>query len=44
MTAVEIPLLRRRAFGGVKEPGIEREASSYGIDEWLELEYRAVGM
>jgi acyl-CoA reductase-like NAD-dependent aldehyde dehydrogenase len=30
-------------FGGVKEPGIGREGSSYGIDEWLELKYWAIG-
>ena len=26
-------------FGGVKESGIGREGSRYGIDEWLELKY-----
>jgi succinate-semialdehyde dehydrogenase/glutarate-semialdehyde dehydrogenase len=31
-------------FGGVKESGIGREGSSYGIDEWLELKYWAVGI
>jgi succinate-semialdehyde dehydrogenase / glutarate-semialdehyde dehydrogenase len=30
-------------FGGVKESGIGREGSRYGIDEWLELKYLAVG-
>ena len=30
-------------FGGLKESGIGREGSSYGIDEWLELKYLAVG-
>jgi succinate-semialdehyde dehydrogenase / glutarate-semialdehyde dehydrogenase len=30
-------------FGGVKESGIGREGSSYGIDEWLELKYWALG-
>jgi succinate-semialdehyde dehydrogenase / glutarate-semialdehyde dehydrogenase len=30
-------------FGGVKESGIGREGSKYGIDEWLELKYWAVG-
>jgi succinate-semialdehyde dehydrogenase/glutarate-semialdehyde dehydrogenase len=30
-------------FGGVKESGIGREGSSYGIDEWLELKYLALG-
>ena len=26
-------------FGGVKESGIGREGSKYGIDEWLEVKY-----
>ena len=30
-------------FGGVKESGIGREGSKYGIDEWLELKYLALG-
>ncbi len=30
-------------FGGVKESGVGREGSSYGIDEWLELKYWAIG-
>jgi succinate-semialdehyde dehydrogenase/glutarate-semialdehyde dehydrogenase len=30
-------------FGGVKESGIGREGSKYGIDEWLELKYMAIG-
>ena len=30
-------------FGGVKESGIGREGSKYGLDEWLELKYVAVG-
>ena len=30
-------------FGGVKESGIGREGSKYGIDEWLELKYVAIG-
>ncbi|MCC6223426.1 MAG: NAD-dependent succinate-semialdehyde dehydrogenase [Thermoleophilia bacterium] len=30
-------------FGGVKESGIGREGSRYGIDEWLELKYVAMG-
>jgi succinate-semialdehyde dehydrogenase/glutarate-semialdehyde dehydrogenase len=29
-------------FGGVKESGIGREGSKYGIDEWLELKYLAM--
>jgi succinate-semialdehyde dehydrogenase / glutarate-semialdehyde dehydrogenase len=30
-------------FGGVKESGIGREGSSYGIDEWTELKYWNLG-
>jgi succinate-semialdehyde dehydrogenase / glutarate-semialdehyde dehydrogenase len=30
-------------FGGVKESGIGREGSKYGIDEWVELKYLALG-
>ncbi len=30
-------------FGGMKESGIGREGSSYGIDEWVELKYWAIG-
>ena len=30
-------------FGGVKESGIGREGSKYGIEEWLEIKYLAMG-
>jgi succinate-semialdehyde dehydrogenase / glutarate-semialdehyde dehydrogenase len=30
-------------FGGVKESGIGREGSKYGIDEWLEIKYLCLG-
>ena len=30
-------------FGGIKESGIGREGSRYGIDEWLEIKYLAMG-
>ena len=30
-------------FGGVKESGIGREGSRYGIDEWLEIKYLCIG-
>jgi succinate-semialdehyde dehydrogenase/glutarate-semialdehyde dehydrogenase len=30
-------------FGGVKESGIGREGSSYGVDDWTELKYWAIG-
>ena len=45
MAVVETDLLRPQAapFGGVKESGIGREGSKYGIDEWLELKYLAIG-
>jgi succinate-semialdehyde dehydrogenase/glutarate-semialdehyde dehydrogenase len=29
--------------GGVKESGIGREGSKYGIDEWVEIKYLALG-
>jgi succinate-semialdehyde dehydrogenase / glutarate-semialdehyde dehydrogenase len=31
-------------FGGVKESGIGREGSKYGLEEWLELKYLAMGL
>jgi len=30
-------------FGGMKESGIGREGSKYGIDEWVELKYLCLG-
>jgi len=30
-------------FGGVKESGIGREGSRYGVDDWVELKYWAIG-
>ncbi len=30
-------------FGGLKESGIGREGSKYGIEEWLEIKYLAMG-
>ena len=30
-------------FGGVKESGLGREGSSYGVDDWVELKYLAMG-
>ncbi len=29
-------------FGGIKESGIGREGSSYGVDDWTELKYWAI--
>ncbi len=30
-------------FGGMKESGIGREGSRYGIDEYLEMKYLCLG-
>ena len=30
-------------FGGMKESGIGREGSSFGVDDWVELKYLAMG-
>ena len=30
-------------FGGVKQSGLGREGSKYGIDEYLELKYSCIG-
>jgi succinate-semialdehyde dehydrogenase/glutarate-semialdehyde dehydrogenase len=31
-------------FGGVKQSGLGREGSKYGIDEYLEVKYLCVGL
>jgi succinate-semialdehyde dehydrogenase/glutarate-semialdehyde dehydrogenase len=31
-------------FGGMKESGIGREGSKYGVDDWLELKYVCMGL
>jgi succinate-semialdehyde dehydrogenase/glutarate-semialdehyde dehydrogenase len=31
-------------FGGMKESGIGREGSRYGVDDWLELKYVCLGV
>ncbi len=31
-------------FGGIKESGIGREGSKYGVDDWLELKYVCLGV
>jgi succinate-semialdehyde dehydrogenase/glutarate-semialdehyde dehydrogenase len=31
-------------FGGMKESGIGREGSRYGIDDFLEIKYLAIGL
>jgi len=30
-------------FGGMKESGIGREGSKYGIEEYLEIKYMCIG-
>ena len=30
-------------FGGVKESGIGREGSKYGLDDYLEIKYLCIG-
>ncbi len=30
-------------FGGVKQSGLGREGSKYGIDEYLEIKYLCIG-
>ena len=30
-------------FGGIKESGVGREGSKYGIDDWLEIKYVCLG-
>ena len=30
-------------FGGVKESGIGREGSKYGIDDYIEIKYLCIG-
>ena len=31
-------------FGGMKESGIGREGSKYGLDDWLEIKYVCLGV
>jgi succinate-semialdehyde dehydrogenase/glutarate-semialdehyde dehydrogenase len=30
-------------FGGVKQPGLGREGSKYGIEDYLEIKYLCMG-
>ena len=32
------------AFGGIKEPGLGREESKYGIENFLEVKYLCIGI
>jgi succinate-semialdehyde dehydrogenase/glutarate-semialdehyde dehydrogenase len=45
MVGVNVPLLASELapFGGIKESGIGREGSKYGMDEFMELKYVCVG-
>ncbi|WP_323015556.1 NAD-dependent succinate-semialdehyde dehydrogenase [Devosia sp.] len=45
MVGVNTPALANEAapFGGVKQSGIGREGSKYGIEEYLEIKYLALG-
>ncbi|HEV7278059.1 MAG TPA: NAD-dependent succinate-semialdehyde dehydrogenase [Devosiaceae bacterium] len=45
MVGVNTPALANEAapFGGVKQSGIGREGSKYGIEEYLEIKYMALG-
>ncbi len=45
MVGVNTGILSTEAapFGGIKESGIGREGSKYGIDEYLEIKYMCVG-
>ena len=45
MVAINTPLIATEAipFGGVKESGIGREGSKYGIDEWTEIKFMCFG-
>ena len=45
MVAVNTGILANEAspFGGVKQSGLGREGSKYGIDEYLEIKYIVLG-
>ena len=43
-TAARRAGLSTAAFGGVKQSGLGREGSVYGMDEYLELKYVCVGL
>ncbi|MGO4331991.1 aldehyde dehydrogenase family protein [Cupriavidus sp. 2TAF22] len=34
---------RKRPFGGVKQSGLGREGSKYGIEDYLEIQYLCMG-
>ena len=45
MVGINTPLIANESmpFGGIKESGIGREGSKYGIDEWVEIKYMCFG-
>ncbi|GAC1575606.1 MAG: NAD-dependent succinate-semialdehyde dehydrogenase [Candidatus Elarobacter sp.] len=45
MVGINTPLIANESmpFGGIKESGIGREGSKYGLDEWMELKYLCFG-
>jgi succinate-semialdehyde dehydrogenase/glutarate-semialdehyde dehydrogenase len=45
MVGINTPLIANESipFGGIKESGIGREGSKYGIDEWVEIKYLCFG-
>jgi succinate-semialdehyde dehydrogenase/glutarate-semialdehyde dehydrogenase len=45
MVAINTPILSTEVapFGGIKESGIGREGSKYGLDEYLEIKYVLLG-
>jgi len=45
MVGINTPMIANEAipFGGIKESGIGREGSKYGLDEWVEIKYMCFG-
>jgi len=45
MVGINTPMIANESipFGGIKESGIGREGSKYGLDEWLEIKYMCFG-
>jgi succinate-semialdehyde dehydrogenase/glutarate-semialdehyde dehydrogenase len=45
MVGINTPMIANESmpFGGIKESGIGREGSRYGIDEWVEIKYMCFG-
>ena len=45
MVGINVGILANEAvpFGGVKQSGIGREGSKYGVDDFLEIKYLCVG-